>query len=493
MSENRVGRQTPTNSFIIPYKKSLGKQAIDLYNQSKRKAMEWQEIQMMDIMAINDDGQWLHMKYGYSIPRRNGKSEILIMRELWGLIYGKERIMHTAHRTTTSTASYEKLKKALDQIGYTEVKRPVKGKAYEKSYTAKSQQGLETVRILDKNVYDPQNDEDGGIIYFRTRSGKGGLGEGFDLLIIDEAQDYTEEQESALQYTVTSSSNPQTIMCGTPPTAVSAGTVSQALREECLTGEAESSGWAEWSVSDMSDVNDRDIWYETNPSLGLTLKERSVASENKKNEIDFNIQRFGLWLSYNQKSEISESEWDNLQVKELPEFKGSLFVGIKYGHDGKNVAMSIAVKTKEKKPRIFIETIGCKPIKRGNDWIVDFIKNSFVRKVTIDGQNGQQLLIDELKDADVDVEVITPTVKEIINANATFQKSLFDCSICHNGQPSLKQSASNCVKRAIGSNGGFGYKSAKEGIEISILESAIFALWQCSKKKKKVADQRIFY
>ena len=78
----------------------------------------------------------------------------------------------------------------------------------------------------------------------------------------------------------------------------------------------------------MSDVNDRDIWYETNPSLGLTLKERSVASENKKNEIDFNIQRFGLWLSYNQKSEISEDEWDNLQVKELPEFRGSLFVGI---------------------------------------------------------------------------------------------------------------------------------------------------------------------
>ena len=205
MSENRIGRQTPTNSFIIPYKKSLGKQAIDLYNQSKRKAMEWQEIQMMDIMAVDDNGQWLHMKYGYSIPRRNGKSEILIMRELWGLIYGKERIMHTAHRTTTSTASYEKLKKALDQIGYTEFKRPVKGKAYEKSYTAKSQQGLETVRILDKNVFDPQNDEDGGIVYFRTRSGKGGLGEGFDLLIIDEAQDYTEEQESALQYTVTSS------------------------------------------------------------------------------------------------------------------------------------------------------------------------------------------------------------------------------------------------------------------------------------------------
>ncbi|NLY87361.1 MAG: hypothetical protein GX083_02280 [Clostridiales bacterium] len=33
---------------------------------------------------------------------------------------------------------------------------------------------------------------------FRTRSSKGGLGEGFDLLVIDEAQEYTDDQESAI-------------------------------------------------------------------------------------------------------------------------------------------------------------------------------------------------------------------------------------------------------------------------------------------------------
>ncbi|CRH17082.1 hypothetical protein CM318V1_1020001 [Carnobacterium maltaromaticum] len=55
----------------------------------------------------------------------------------------------------------------------------------------------------------------GGVIQFRTRTSSGGLGEGFDLLIIDEAQEYTTEQESALKYTVTDSNNPMTIMCGT--------------------------------------------------------------------------------------------------------------------------------------------------------------------------------------------------------------------------------------------------------------------------------------
>ena len=73
-----------------------------LYNKSRRKAMPWQEQQIYDIMAVNDSGLWLHMKYGYSTPRRNGKSEILIMRIDWGLKHG-EKILYTAHRTSTSS------------------------------------------------------------------------------------------------------------------------------------------------------------------------------------------------------------------------------------------------------------------------------------------------------------------------------------------------------------------------------------------------------
>ncbi len=74
---------------------------------------------------------------------------------------------------------------------------------------------------------------------------KGGLGEGFDLLVIDEAQEYTNDQESALKYVVTDSRNPQTLFCGTPPTPVSSGTVFLKLRNAALQGETENTGWAE--------------------------------------------------------------------------------------------------------------------------------------------------------------------------------------------------------------------------------------------------------
>ena len=56
----------------------------------------------------------------------------------------------------------------------------------------------------------------------------------------------------------------------------------------------------------------------------------------------------------------------------------------------------------------------------------------------------------------------------------------------------LHQSVSNCSKRPIGSNGGFGYKSIKEGVEVALLDSVILAHWAIStfKEKKK---QRISY
>lgn len=332
MSEPRKGRQTPTKSIILPYTETRGQEAIEIYNSSGRTAQEWQELLTYDIMAVNEDGLWVHTKFGEEIPRRNGKNEVVVIRELWGILNG-ERILHTAHRTTTSTSASRRLVARLTAAGYEEVTRIKKDQKYDKHFTYTKQMGLERIVLLC---------EGGGTIDFRTRSSSGGLGEGFDLLVIDEAQEYTDNQETALKYVVTDSRNPQTIFCGTPPTVVSAGTVFVKLRSAALQGETRNTGWAEWSVEEMTDPNDKDAWYETNPSLGTVLTERAVQDEIGTDKIDFNIQRLGLWLRYNQKSAISRREWENQQCKVLPKLAGKLFVGIKYGHDGDSVAMSIA-------------------------------------------------------------------------------------------------------------------------------------------------------
>lgn len=463
MAKKRIGRQEPTQSVYLPCGKSLYREAVELYQKTGRKAQRWQQLLLKEIMK-QTKGLWRHTKFGYSVPRRNGKNEVVAMRELWGLENG-ERILHTAHRTTTSHTAWERLCSLLDEAAI--------------PYVSLKAAGREKITV-----------ESGGVAEFRTRSTKGGLGEGFDLLVIDEAQEYTEDQESALKYVVSDAKNPQTIFCGTPPTPLSSGTVFMQLRNAALAGDTQNTGWAEWSVNEQSDVRDRDLWYETNPSMGSILTERKVADEVGSDEVDFNIQRLGLWLKYNQKSAISENEWNELQVKTLPQLQGNLFAGIKYGNDGANVALSIAVKTTDGK--IFTEVIDCRSVRNGNDWIIDFLRRTSVQAVAVDGANGQKLLESDIKDARVKPAPILPTVKEIIVANSSFEQAVFTQTICHKGQPSLAEVVTNSEKRPIGSNGGFGYRSQLEENDVALMDSVILAHWICSESKDPV-KQRIRY
>ncbi len=464
----KLGRQLPTQSVILSYSKSDGKKAVALYNKSKNKVLKWQAALLDHIMARDKSGLWVHSKFGLAVSRRNGKSEVAIARTLHGLVAG-EKIIYTAHRTATSHSAWERVCDLLAKAGYKE----------KEDYTTLKQFGFETINMLHT----------GGRVNFRTRSSKGGLGEGYDLLVIDEAQEYTDDQESALKYIVSASQNPQTFMLGTPPTVSSSGTVFQKFRTDVLSGNAEYSGWAEWSIDHLSDPHDKKLWYLTNPSLGTILTERKISAEYTGDDVDFNIQRFGLWLFHNLKSAISADDWSRLKCDKVPKLHKSLFVGIKFGIDGENLAMSVAVKTTS--GHIFIEGIDCRPIRDGYKWILDYLSKLHAKAIIIDGASGQATLEQELKQAKIKGCVL-PKVKEIVQANYLFEQGVFGNEVCHMDQPALTQVATNCEKRNIGSNGGFGYKAQKEGIEIALLDSAILAFWACHEHKER-KKQQIYY
>lgn len=461
MTDTKKGRQTPTQSVVLPYTHTHADDAIKLYEKSGNILFPWQVEQIRNILAYDDDGLWVHSKYGLEVSRRNGKSEIFVAICLYALSE-KKKILYTAHRTDTSHILWERLKDIVEKVGL----------EIESTYRA---YGKEHIYLTN-----------GGRIEFRTRTSSGGLGSGYDLLIIDEAQEYQTNQDSALKYIVTSSRNPQTLYCGTPPTVTSAGTVFQSYRDDVLTKGRPNSGWAEWSVYEMHNPHDRDAWYETNPSLGYILTERNILDELSSDELDHNIQRLGYWVKYNLKSAINAAEWDVLRIDKVPEFKGKLYVGIKYAVTGATVSMSIAVKTKD--GRIFLESIDCQSARMGTGWIMRFLQNAAVDKVVVDGKAGQDLLTEEMKKAKLKPPIL-PKVAEVITANAMFETAITGRSICHAGQPSLTQSVTNCEHRAF--SGGFGYKSIKDGVDVTLLESASLAHWICAtateRRKQKIS------
>ena len=479
----RIDNQNPsfTNVSYDP-KKTRGTEAIRLYKATGQQLFTWQQRQIRAIMATTTGGLWKHMNYCICVSRRNGKGEILAAREMYGLVISGEKICHTAHRTTTSHDAFNRLYTLLKKAGYAEHSRKKK-EMPEKSFFASKQYGLEHIEVSG-----------GGVIDFRTRTDNGGLGEGFDLLVVDEAQEYTQKQESALQYTVSASKNPQIIMVGTPPTVSSGGDVFPRIRKKILEGKAYETGWAEWSISEMptdEQINDPEVWKIYNPSYGHTLNERKIRNELSGDTLDFCIQRLGFWVLYNQQSEITEAEWNECKLETFPKLKDQRFIGIKYGHDGANVALSIAAKTED--GRIFVETIACESVRAGNGWIFEYLHNPKLEKIAIDGASGQHILAEEMKEYKIKIKPILPSVAEFINANAMFEQGLYSKNICHMGQDGLTNIVTNCKKRLIGSHGGFGYQSLVDTYDIATMDSMILAYWLAATTKDKPKKQSISY
>ena len=149
--------------------------------------------------------------------------------------------------------------------------------------------------------------------------------------------------------------------------------------------------------------------------------------------------------------------------------------------------MCIAVKTTDGK--VFVEAIDCQSARMGTGWIIRFLKEADVEKVVIDGKAGQDLLAEDMKDARLKAPIM-PKVQEVITANSMLENAITAETICHNDQPSLTQSVTNCEHRAF--SGGFGYRSIKEGADITLLESMSLAHWICATSKER-RKQRVRY
>ena len=69
-------------SVIAPYQKTLSDEAVKFYERTGLSCYEWQKNLLDPIMAGDEDGLWVHQKFGYVIPRRNGKTEVIYIKKI---------------------------------------------------------------------------------------------------------------------------------------------------------------------------------------------------------------------------------------------------------------------------------------------------------------------------------------------------------------------------------------------------------------------------
>jgi hypothetical protein len=234
--------------------------AIELWEHYSRKVLDpAQRLTVEVVMAQAGDGRWAAATTGREMPRQNGKGDEIEVVELWGLVQRGEAILHTVHDAVLlASQAQQRMLGVLE--GHADLRRLVKRK-----WQGTGQQMIEM--------------RNGGVIWYRTRSGGGGRGvDDVDRLVVDEAQHATEEHLAAVAPTLLANSNPQMNAMGTSGLAGKSEWW-WSMRRRALDPDPGAFGYVGHTaecvhldadgrvVQPPVDIEDRALWVEANPSL----------------------------------------------------------------------------------------------------------------------------------------------------------------------------------------------------------------------------------
>lgn len=466
----RYGRQQPTFQAVGPYHHSDGGEACALFRRYGATFVPAQEYELGLYLAKDEDGRCAAITVGLSRPRQNGKSYAARYYAIWCAAVEGKSVLYTAHNGSTT----RKMFKFVCDF--------VEGNA-------------DFARLLKPNgqgVYKAQGAEGvyfaaGGLIEFSTRTISGARGGTYDVIVVDEAQELTEEHAEALKPTAiaSASGDPQFIYLGTPPGPKCPGTVFRDMHDRAHSGEQGGSWWIEWGADDVGDPMDADRWYECNPLMGHRIREEVMAdAASTMRPESFAREYLGWWSRAvcDVARVIGEAAWDACRTDDPPA-DGLMCVGVKFAPDGSTGSLSVCLRPKGGVP--YVECVMTRSMSGGvapfGRWLL--ARRGKVASVAIDGRVGTgplRLMLE--RNGFPKGAIVEPTTREFAGAVATLVNAVNERGIGHYGQPAMDASATMTARRKIGSDG-YGFETT-EGGDATLIESAAIAHWQAMTTKR---------
>lgn len=465
------GSQEPRIRIEPERRRTDGQDAALLMAEYGSRLDPWQQRVVDCWLGKDGAGKYTVTTAGLSLPRQNGKNVCLEAIEFYSLVVNGEKILHTAHQVKTEKESFRRLAAMFTNDEHPDAKELV----VQIRYT----NGEEAI-VLDN----------GGRIQYSARSRQAARGfAGVSKVIFDEAQELTDDQVEALIPTLAASDTGirQIFYTGTPPYPGCPGDVFRRYRKSCMADPGKYDAWHEWSVQaesvDDIEITDKNLWYITNPALGIHLSEEFTETEMRSLSKDgFARERLGWWspaIADQTDKAIDREAWVACRSKD-PKPKGKTAYGIKFTPDGAEVVLCGAVCPAGGKARV--EVIERRATSHGIQWLAEWVNQRYKTAccVVIDGRNGVDILCERIhgtwkaKDS-----VIRPTARDVIAAASQLTTEISEQTVTwYAEQEDLNDSAVSAVKRPI--SGGFGFG----GDNSAPVEAAALALWGCRRSKR---------
>lgn len=473
------GRQEPAYSWCGSWTRTEGRFAAETADVYGLSPLPWQRSVLDDWLAIGDDGRLLNSLCVLAVPRQCGKTGVCDPRETWGLIHRGEWILHTAQEYQTAQKAFDRLRKKFGMRRNDPLAEFPELNAMVKRYTVSAGQ-----MVLDL--------DNGGHIEFRTRGTNSDMGRGgtFDLVVVDEAQSYTDAQDAALSplNSAAPHGSPQTILMGTvpDPTMPHKGEKFATIRSMLHSDPYEGACIHEWSTPEVGDPMDVARWYEANPSLGYHLLESALLKDAKTMTPEsFAREHLGWWPeSVTAASPVDRRAWDACAT-DRPTKEGILVYAVKFSPDGTTGALAACYRPRnEGKP--FVYVVESRNLGGGMRWFVDELSQRWRKaaQIVIDGPGNAQTLNDRLIQAGVAEScIVRPSPRDVVSACSRLANAAKEHQLSHYAQPALDAAVTMTTRRRIGSNGGWGFASTDEG-DATLAEAAALALWGAMTTKR---------
>lgn len=397
----------------------------------------WQRLVLDDWLA-RSDGRWASLSCGLSCPRQNGKNGIVEVRELFGMVGRGEKFLHTAHEVKTARKAFKRL-----QFFF--------GRAVGDRAARFPELNRRVVELRNVNGQEAIFLDNGGSVEIIARSKNSGRGFTADVLIMDEAQEMSDDDIEALMPTTSAAplGDPQWIFTGTPPGPKVNGEVFTRTRTEA-SSEGLRACWHEWSACDPGetpDLDDRELWRLSNPGLDSGRLQMAVLEGERStfSEGGFARERLGVWspptigMSW---LVVPEQEWRRLAD---PTHKPS--GPVRFALDVDTNSSGETWATFAKSDGTHVEVVKTAP---GTAWVVPECveRKQAIGDLLVVRDSPAAALLADLERADVPTEVVS--TGEFAQASMQFLDAVVEGSLRHIDQPELNTAVAKAVRKDVG-------------------------------------------
>lgn len=437
----------------------------------------WQELILRAAMGERRDNTWAAKRVGVTVPRQNGKSQLLVSRALAGaVLFGEKKIVISAHQQDTAREAFNKLVEILEADG----------------------NGWLMDRVKPNGVMSAINREqvkfkNGATIQFKARSGAAGKGFSSDCLMLDEAQILSQRAWVSINSTMSAMQNPQVWLLGTSPQAEDDSEVFDSIRSAAIEGRSSAAAWCEWGADILAEGYDPASEYtrwSANPAWNTRINHEVVDGEFETYPADkFAQDRLGVWASEQDSGSraIKKDEWDALGVDEAPQ--GVKSFAVAFSVDGSRVAVGGSRKHDD---GVHVELVAAHSgdmdsgVSSLADWLAERWRDT--AQIVISGRAGAPALEQALRERGVPSKVIwLPTTGQYLAACSTFLNAVHEKAVthlAHEGQTALDASIGVCDKKKRAADGAWGWEATVPGGDETPLEAVSLALWASKTTKR---------